>query len=196
MQALNFQPNINIQNNMNLSYNLKHTTIFMNKLSALIFITIPFIVLLTACEKPQVTEVPPAQTLNREANGYYCLMTVVNHIGPKGQIHLTDKQQALWFTSVRDTIAFTLSPEEPKNIAAIYVNDMSDANWDDPGADNWIDARKAWYVLDSNRSGGMGAPETVPFATRAKAELFAEKQGGTVYSFDSIPNEYILAASN
>ena len=158
----------------------------MYKLIALIFI-----ILLTACEKNQPVEVPPAQTLTREANGYYCLMTVVNHNGPKGQIILSDKKQALWFTSVRDTIAFTLSPEEPKNIAAIYVNDMTDANWDNPGADNWIDARKAWYVLESNLSGGMGAAEAVPFATKEGAESFRTKQGGKVYAFASIPEDYI-----
>jgi len=158
-------------------------------------ITILFIIFLSACEKTQVTEVPPAQTLNREASGYYCLMTVVNHNGPKGQIILTDKQQALWFTSVRDTLAFTLSPEEPKNIAAIYVNDMSNADWNNPGADNWINAHDAWYVLNSDRSGGMGAPEAVPFATKNNAEQFADKQGGSVYAFDSIPREYIVASS-
>ncbi len=145
------------------------------------------IIFLSACEKTPVAETPSAQTLTREANGYYCLMTVVNHTGPKGQIILTDKQQALWFTSVRDTIAFTLSPEEPKNIAAIYVNDMSDAEWNNPGADNWIDAYNAWYVLGSGRAGGMGAPEAVPFLTREKANLFASTHGGKVYSFDMIP---------
>ena len=155
------------------------------------FIPLLLVFLLTACEKSQPVEVPRAQTLTREANGYYCLMTVVNHNGPKGQIILSDKKQALWFTSVRDTIAFTLSPEEPKNIAAIYVNDMTDANWDNPGADNWIDARKAWYVLGSNLSGGMGAAEAVPFATKEGAESFRTKQGGKVYAFASIPEDYI-----
>lgn len=154
-----------------------------------------FLFLLVGCEKNQPVEIPPAQQLTREANGYYCLMTVVNHSGPKGQVILTDKPQALWFTSVRDTIAFTMSPEEPKNIAAIYVNDMTDANWDDPGADNWIDARKAWYVLGSDRTGGMGAPEAVPFSTKAKAELFANEQGGSVYVFASIPGEHIMGSS-
>lgn len=150
--------------------------------------------LLVACDKQPAAEVPPAQKLTREANGYYCLMTVIDHNGPKGQIILTD-QQVLWFTSVRDTISFTLSPEEPKNIAAIYVNDMSDADWDKPGLDNWINAHDAWYVIGSDRSGGMGAPEAVPFATKEKAESFIHKQGGAVYTFASIPREYILKLS-
>ena len=158
----------------------------MYKLSVL-FISL----LLISCEKNQVVEVPSAQTLTRDANGYYCLMTVLNHSGPKGQIILNDQPQALWFTSVRDTIAFTLSPEEPKNIAAIYVNDMTNADWDNPGVDNWIAASKAWYVIGSKHSGGMGAPEAIPFASKDKAQLFSEQEGGAVYDFATIPQEYI-----
>ncbi len=163
----------------------------MNKIYALLFIILPAIMLTSACEKNQAVEAPPAQLLTREATGYYCLMTVLNHHGPKGQIMLTDKPQALWFTSARDTIAFTLSPEEPKNIAAIYVNDMTNADWDNPGENNWIDARTAWYVLDSKQTGGMGAPETVPFSTEKAALSFADEHGGKVYRFDKIPPDYV-----
>ncbi|VAW64123.1 Nitrous oxide reductase maturation protein, outer-membrane lipoprotein NosL [hydrothermal vent metagenome] len=115
-------------------------------------------------------------------------MTVVNHKGPKGQVILTDKQ-VFWFTSVRDTIAFTLSPEEPKNIAAIYVNDMTEADWNSPGLDNWIEAKNAWYVLGSNHVGGMNTPEAVPFKTKESAEFFATEQSGKVYSFSGIPKQ-------
>jgi copper chaperone NosL len=161
-------------------------------MSARIFIFL-VIALLTACEKNKPVVMPPPQTLTREANGYYCLMTVLNHKGPKAQVILDDKPAALWFTSARDMIAFTRSAEEPKNIAAIYVNDMSNADWDNPGVDNWIDARKAWYVLGSHRSGGMGGPEAVPFSSREKASAFASEQGGKVYGFDAIPAEAIQA---
>lgn len=161
----------------------------MYQLSILLFF------LLFACEKNQIVEVPPAQTLTRDANGYYCMMTVLNHSGPKGQIILDNQPKALWFTSVRDTIAFTLSPEEPKNIAAIYVNDMTDADRDNPGVDNWIHASKAWYVIGSKFSGGMGAPEAIPFSSKNKAQLFAEQEGGAVYDFTTIPREYIVKFS-
>ena len=149
------------------------------------------LVALTGCEKPAPVEVPAANTLTREANGYYCLMTVVYHKGPKGQVILTDGK-VHWFTSVRDTISFTLLPEEPKNIAAIYVNDMSNAEWDNPGEDNWIQAKDAWYVLGSNRSGGMGAPEAVPFSSKEHANKFLNEHGGKVYAFSSIPESYVL----
>ena len=157
----------------------------------LMTVVMPLAVSLFACEQQQPLEVPPAHTLTREANGYYCLMTVVNHSGPKGQVLLTDNPQPLWFTSVRDTIAFTRSPEEPKNIAAIYVNDMSTADWDNPGVDNWIDARSAWYVIGSQRAGGMGAPEAVPFATQQQAESFASEQGGASYTFADVPQSFL-----
>lgn len=153
-------------------------------------------ILLAACEKTQPVEVPPAQTLTREASGYYCLMTVLHHSGPKAQIILDDRTEPLWFTSVRDAISFTLSPEEPKNIVAIYVNDMTDADWDNPGTDNWIDANTAWYVIASKRAGGMGSPEAIPFATKDNAVLFSEKEGGIVHAYTAIPREYILEISD
>jgi copper chaperone NosL len=152
-------------------------------------ISVLILILLTACDKPPSTVIPAANTLTREASGYYCLMTVLNHQGPKGQIILSDNK-VLWFTSVRDTISFTLSPEEPKNIAAIYVNDMSEADWDNPGINNWIDANKAWFVVGSKRTGGMGSPEAVPFSTKEHAEKFISQLGGAVYTFDSIPPEF------
>ena len=147
------------------------------------------------CEKQKPAKIPEPHTLTRDASGYYCLMTVVYHNGPKGQIILSDGQ-VNWFTSVRDTIAFTLLPEEPKNIAAIYVNDMSQANWDNPGEDNWIDARSAWYVIGSKRVGGMGAPEAVPFSSQDNALQFTQKHGGTVVDFKSIPSDYILESAD
>lgn len=162
----------------------------MYKLSVLL------VILLLACEPAKVTEVPSPQTLTRDASGYYCLMIVMHHSGPKGQIFLSDKPQPLWFTSARDVIAFTLSPEEPKNITAIYVNDMTDVDWDNPGVDNWIDAYNAWYVIGSKRAGGMGAPEAIPFSSQESAEVFVKNEGGSAYSFSDIPEEYILETSD
>jgi len=150
--------------------------------------------LVGSCTYEQRENIPTPQVLTRDAVGYFCGMTVLDHNGPKGQIYLTDREQPLWFTSVRDTIAFTRLPGEPKNIAAIYVTDIGQASWDQPEPDTWIDARKAVYVVGSDRVGGMQAPELVPFATGKDAELFIEQHGGGVYVFDAIPRESILEA--
>ena len=67
--------------------------------------------------------------------------------------------------------------------------------WANPGAENWIDARKAFYVIGSSAKGGMGAAETVPFSTREAAELFATRNGGDVVRFEDIPPEYVLGSA-
>lgn len=136
---------------------------------------------------------PAAHTLTDDAIGHYCGMMLTEHEGPKGQILLKGSDAPVWFSSARDTIAFTLLPEEPKDIAAIYVSDMGAApSWAEPGADNWTDARTATFVIGSDAEGAMGGTEAVPFAEKAKAEAFAAARGGQLVAFDAIPRDYIL----
>lgn len=150
----------------------------------------------SACgeEQPKADVQPPAE-LTREAIGYYCNMIVKDHLGPKGQIFLHGRSEPLWFSSVRDALAFTLLPEEPKNITAIYVNDMGRASWSSPEDDTWIEARDAWFVIGSNKVGGMGAPEAVPFAEQSAARTFAALHGGQVTGFSDLPSAAILSAA-
>jgi len=140
---------------------------------------------------------PPAVALNGDAMGVFCGMNLLEHPGPKGQIITGSRIDPFWFTSVRDTVAFTLMPDQPRDIKAIYVSDMSRApSWEDPGATNWIDARKAFFVVESRRQGGMGAAEAIPFGTRAAADSFAASDGGRVVSFAEIPPAYVLGSDN
>lgn len=150
---------------------------------------------LTACQSEQANQPPPeAVTPDREAMTYYGRMILVDHRGPKAQIHLASRNAPLWFSQVRDAVAFTLSPEQPNDIAAIYVTDMAKANdWNQP--QQWMPAEKAIYVIDSERRGGMGALEAVPFSERAAAEAFAEARGGKLVRWDEIPQDYILDRS-
>ena len=146
---------------------------------------------LAACKEE--AEKPAAQTLTDAAIGRYCGMMLTEHEGPKGQILLKGIDEPVWFSSARDTLAFTLLPEEPKDIAAIYVSDMgAAASWADPGPDNWTDAKAASFVIGSTAEGGMGGSEAVPFADPAKAAAFAAEHGGEVVTFDAIPADYVL----
>jgi copper chaperone NosL len=151
--------------------------------------------LLGGCWDEDKTEAPQPQELTREAVGHYCGMIVVDHAGPKAQLFLSgDERDPVWFTSVRDAKAFMILPDEPKNVTAIYVNDMGRAeSWENPGPDTWIDARTAWFVIGSSRVGGMGAPEAVPFSEVQAANSFVEEYGGKIVRFDEIPGEYVLA---
>ena len=147
----------------------------------------------TACKETETANLPPPVELSIEAVGHYCQMHVLDHPGPKGQIFLGDMEAPLWFPSVRDTIAFTRLPEESRRIRAIYVNDMGTAkNWDRPEDGTWVEARSAWYVIGSRRTGGMGVLETVPFADKAAAERFMTENGGDIVRFDAIPDSYVL----
>jgi copper chaperone NosL len=154
------------------------------------------ILFLTGCNQDAANTVaPPAVALNSDAMGVFCGMNLLEHPGPKGQIITASRIDPFWFTSVRDTVAFTLMADQPRDIRAIYVSDMARAlSWEDPGEANWIDARKAFFVIESRKQGGMGAAEAVPFGNRAAAETFATTNGGHVVTLAEIPSAYVLGS--
>jgi len=153
--------------------------------------------LLTACGPEEEFVRPQWVELTREAAGHYCQMIVLDHPGPKAQVHIAGLPQPVWFAQVRDAIAFTRMPEEPKDIAAIYVSDMGKAeSWDKPGATNWIAIEDAMFVIGSKGRGGMGAPETIPFATKAAAETYRASHGGTIVSYSDVPDDAVFGTVN
>ena len=149
-------------------------------------------VLLVGC-KDQVAAPDPVK-LTREAIGNYCNMIVADHPGPKVQIHEKGYPKPLWFTSVRDGLAYLKLPGEAQKVLAIYVHDMGQAeSWSKPQDEGiWINAKNAVYVIGSKKRGGMGAKETVPFANRADAEQFIAEHGGELVAFADIPANYLI----
>lgn len=148
---------------------------------------------LAACDKPPAVPPPAPQEVSDSATAQFCGMLLSEHAGPKGQIFVRDKAKPFWFASVRDTIAFLRLPEMPKDVVAVYVNDMGRAhNWQQPEPGTWVDARRALYVIGSRRRGGMDAAEAVPFGDKAAARRFAAANGGRVVAFADIPDSYIF----
>ena len=148
---------------------------------------------LAACREEEAARPQPV-AMTDSALGFYCQMAMTEHDGPKGQVHLEGAPAPLFFSQVRDAIAYARMPEQDAEILAIYVSDMSHAaSWADPGADNWVAAEDAFYVLGSDAVGGMGAAEIVPFSVRADAEAFAARRGGRVVRLDQIPDDAVLA---
>ncbi len=145
--------------------------------------------LLAACDEHE-DKVPPPVTPDREAVTYFGGMILVDHLGPKAQVHLESTDQPLWFPSVTDAKAFTLLPGEPKDITAIYVTDMTEGEWEHPSG--WLAADKATYVIASDARGGMGQPEAVPFSDQAAAESFAKAHGGRLVDWEGIPEDYVI----
>jgi copper chaperone NosL len=152
---------------------------------------------LVGCGEKEAAKLPPPHRMTLEAVGHYCGMNVLEHPGPKGQIFAASLIEPVWFSTVRDTIAFTMLPDEPKDIQAIYVSDMATApSWDKPSADNWVEARKALFVIESRIKGGMGADEAVPFSDRSAAEKFVADNGGRIVAFADVPRAYVIGAGD
>ena len=153
------------------------------------------ILLLAACREEAAQSVT-AVALSEDAIGHFCQMNLVEHPGPKAQVHLEGLPGApLFFSQVRDAVAYQRMPEQSHPILAIWVNDMgaAGATWDDPGATNWIDAADAHFVVGAAVAGGMGAPELVPFSDPDAAAAFAAQNGGAVMRLAEIPDDAALA---
>ncbi|TNE91953.1 MAG: copper resistance protein CopZ [Rhodobacteraceae bacterium] len=146
---------------------------------------------LVAC-KEDVVNTPAPVDITEEALGYYCQMALVEHDGPKGQAHLDGLPAPIFFSQVRDVIAYLHMPEQSHAVKVAYVQDMTRADWTAPG--DWIRAEEALYVAGSDAVGGMGAAEFVPFSDPIAAEAFARDRGGRVLAFADIRAKDVLGA--
>lgn len=150
---------------------------------------------LAACREDSTAALPEPVTMTAEAVGHFCQMEMLEHPGPKAQVFLDGLPYPLFFSQVRDAIAYDRMPEQSHMIAAIYVSDMgwSGASWENPGADNWILASTAYYVVGSDMVGGMETPELVPFATAEAAQAFISRHSGEVLRLEGITDDMVLA---
>ncbi|WP_368188488.1 nitrous oxide reductase accessory protein NosL [Aestuariibius sp. HNIBRBA575] len=148
---------------------------------------------LIACKEEVATAPPAPVAMTEAALSHFCQMNVLEHGGPKGQIHLEGHPSPLFFAQVRDLVTYVKSPERVADMEAIYVSDMGMADsWRYPGAENWIDAEQAVYVVGSNVAGGMGAPEIVPFSDAQSAQGFIDQYGGQLHALADIPEDAVL----
>ncbi|HUG60778.1 MAG TPA: nitrous oxide reductase accessory protein NosL [Methylomirabilota bacterium] len=159
-------------------------------------VTVPLLAMLAlaACQEGDRAAMPAPVTMTEDALGYYCQMNLTEHPGPKAQVHLRDLDAPLFFSQVRDAVAYQRMPEQSHTVVAIYVSDMAAAeSWESPGIDNWISAGEAVFVVGSRIAGGMGAPELVPFSDRGPAEAFIAENGGEILDLAAIPDDQVLA---
>ena len=165
------------------------------KKTPLLVVLVLAVLSVAGCGEQQSAAPPAPHTLTADAVGHYCGMDLMEHTGPKGQIILASQRTPVWFSSARDAFSYTMLDEEAKDVRAVYVSDMGKAaSWEKPGADNWIDARKAMFVIESRKQGGMGAPETIPFSDRVEAEKFVSVNGGRIVAFAEVPHDYVLSS--
>ena len=115
-------------------------------------------------------------------------MTLADFPGPKAQIHYATGSPDFFCDTV-EMFSIYLQPEQKKNITGIYTQDMGKANWEKPQG-NWIDAKKAFYVLGSRKTGSMG-PTLAAFSSQEVANKFASEFGGKVLNFSQVTPEMV-----
>ncbi len=152
---------------------------------------------IAGCSQKETAAPPAPQEITSDTFGHFCGMGLYEHKGPKGQVFVADQEAPYWFASVRETLAFLKLPEEPKNVVAIYVNDMGKAsNWDRPEPGTWVDAHRSWYVIGSTRRSGMNGNEAVPFGDEGKAKAFAAANGGRIVRLEEVPEDYVFPGTD
>lgn len=110
-------------------------------------------------------------------------MSIKDYPGPKAQIVHKDGRVD-FFCSLAELFEVLFGEDGQAGIGASYVQDMGKADWQKPQG-HWIDARGAFYVVESRAQGAMG-PTVGTFASRDDAQAFARREGGRVLDYAQV----------
>lgn len=119
---------------------------------------------------------------------HLCGMLITRFDGPKGEVFRKELgEQVFKFCSTRDMFSYYLDPENKRNVAQMLVHDMSKMPWGSDSIDDkyFIDAKTAWYVVGSEKTGAMGQT-LASFSQKKDAVAFAQEFGGKVVIFKDI----------
>lgn len=144
------------------------------------------LVLAAACAQQVVA--PAALALTDDAICSMDGMQLADFPGPKGQI-LYDQGKPDVFCDTYELLNALIAPEQQRHVAAAYTQDMAHTSWEKPDG-HWIDARTAFYVAGSKRTGSMG-PTLASFAEERDARAFARENGGKVLRFAEITPDMV-----
>ena len=121
-------------------------------------------------------------------------MLITRFDGPKGEVFRKEQGDKVFkFCSTLDMFSYYLDPENKRNVAQMLVHDMSKMPWGSEGIDDkyFIDAKTAWYVVGSEKTGAMGAT-LASFSQESDAKAFAKEFGGQVISFSEISLDTLM----
>jgi copper chaperone NosL len=146
-----------------------------------IILSISLVTTLVACQKTDAPIV--AQEITAGTSCSLDGMTLADFPGPKAQIHYAVGEPD-YFCDTVEMFSIYLKPEQKKTITGIFTQDMGVSDWEKPQG-NWIDAKQAFYVLDSKKTGSMG-PTIASFLNQQDADNFVKDFGGKVLPFDKV----------
>lgn len=116
-------------------------------------------------------------------------MLLADYPGPKAQIFYAGQAAPVFFCDTVELFNTMLRPEQVRKVVAVYVQDMGQADWEQPRG-HWIDAKSALYVLGSKRTGSMG-PTVASFAKEADAQKFVTQYGGKILRYAEVKPEMV-----
>ncbi|MHB8948299.1 MAG: nitrous oxide reductase accessory protein NosL [Rhodoferax sp.] len=116
-------------------------------------------------------------------------MLLTDYPGPKAQIFYAGQAAPLFFCDTVELFNTLLRPEQVRKVVAVYVQDMGQADWEQPRG-HWIDAKTALYVLGSKRHGSMG-PTLASFAQAPAAEKFIAQYGGKLLRYEEVKPDMV-----
>lgn len=116
-------------------------------------------------------------------------MLLADYPGPKAQIHYAGAAAPVFLCDTVELFNLLLRPEQVRKVLAVYVQDMGQADWEQPRG-HWIDASSAYYVLGSKRHGSMG-PTIASFAQEPDAKKFTEQWGGKLLRYAEVKPEMV-----
>jgi copper chaperone NosL len=122
---------------------------------------------------------------------HLCGMLIMNFDGPKGEIFRKEQGDKVFkFCSTRDMFSYYLDPENKRNVSQIFVHDMSKMPWGSDSIDDkhFIDAKEAWFVMGSEKTGAMGKT-LASFSLETDALAFAKEFGGKVLGFSEVDQD-------
>jgi len=154
-------------------------------------------ILITACsQNEEEVMIQNAVAIEAADECHLCGMIIVNFSGPKGELYKKgvnhiESNKVHKFCSTRDMFSFYLDPENKRNVTTMLVHDMSKMPWDTPKDEFFIDAKSAWFVHDSSKTGAMGKT-LASFSTQSDAQAFAKEFGGSVLSFEEVGFDHLM----
>ena len=145
---------------------------------------------LTACSdnSEQLKMLQQAVKIESGEECHLCGMLITNFDGPKGEAYRKEQGDHVFkFCSTRDMFSYYLEPENTRNVSQMFVHDMSKMPWGSDSIDDkhFIDAKNAWYVAGSEKTGAMGKT-LASFSLQTDATAFAKEFGGKVLPFTAI----------
>jgi len=129
----------------------------------------------------------PEEKIPSDARCVICGMFVAKYDNWIVQARLDD-DAVIFFDGVKDMLVYYFNPKEygsksQQDIREIWVKDYYTLEW--------MDARKALYVVGSDVYGPMGK-EFIPFSSREAAENFLQDhKGKEILAFDAITDELV-----